>query len=135
MLQTYQGSCHCGCVTFELDAILTQVIDCNCSLCRIRGALWHGATQQQLRVVKGESELELYQFNTKTAKHYFCRHCGIHPFCRPRLDPNRWAVNVRCLEGVDLSSLKVLQFDGQHWEDAAEAFRESRARGATKPDH
>ena len=134
ILQTHHGSCHCGRVTFELDADLAQVIDCNCSLCRRRGALWHGALEPQLRIVKGEGELELYQFNTKTAKHYFCRHCGIHPFIRPRLEPSRWAVNVRCLDGVDLSSLKVRQFDGQHWEDAAEAFRESRARGVAKPE-
>ena len=132
-MQTYQGSCHCGRVTFELDAVLTQVIDCNCSLCRRRGALWHGATEPQLRIVKGESELDLYRFNTKTAKHYFCRHCGIHPFIRPRLDPSRWAVNVRCLDDVDLASLKVRQFDGVHWEDAARAFRDSRARSAAKP--
>ena len=134
MLQTYQGSCHCGRVTFELQAAaLTQVIDCNCSLCRRRGALWHGASEQQLRIVEGESELELYQFNTKTAKHYFCRHCGIHPFIRPRLDPGRWAVNVRCLHDVDLSSLKIHPFDGEHWEDAARALLD-RARSAAKPE-
>ena len=127
-MQTYLGSCHCGCIAFELEADLTHVVDCNCSLCRVRGALWHGATESQLRILKGESELELYQFNTSTAKHYFCRHCGIHPFCRPRLDPGRWAVNVRCLEGVDLSSLKVRPFDGEHWEEAAKAFLENRKR-------
>jgi hypothetical protein len=55
MTKTYQGSCHCGRVTFELDADLTHVIDCNCSLCGRRGALWHGATEQQVRVVKGAS--------------------------------------------------------------------------------
>jgi len=61
------------------------------------------------------------------ASHYFCRHCGIHPFMRPRLDPTKWAVNVRCLHEVDLSSLKVRQFDGAHWEEAAKAFASARS--------
>jgi hypothetical protein len=122
MIQTYRGSCHCGRVTFELQATLDYAIDCNCSLCRRRGALWHGTSDKYLRLLTGESELALYQFNTMTAKHYFCRHCGIHPFARPRLDPGKWAVNVRCLHEVDLSALKIRPFDGEHWEDAAKAF-------------
>src|SRR4249920_877422 len=122
MQQTYQGACHCGRVTFELQAKLDYVIDCNCSLCRRRGALWHGANESSLRIVRGEEELTLYQFNTKTAKHHFCRHCGVHPFVRPRLDPSKWAVNVRCIDEVDLSSVPVRQFDGEHWEEAAKEF-------------
>lgn len=123
---SYVGSCHCGRVAFELQAKLEYVIDCNCSLCRRRGALWHGTSDRHLRIVQGEDELALYQFNTMTAKHYFCRHCGIHPFIRPRLDPAKWAVNVRCIPELDLSSLNVRQFDGEHWEDAARALLGSR---------
>jgi len=121
-LRIYRGSCHCGRVTFEVQAHLERVIDCNCSLCRRRGALWHPATDAELSLLTGESDLVLYQFNTKTAKHYFCRHCGIHPFIRPRLDPSRWAVNVRCIDDVDLSSLTIVPFDGANWEVAAKAF-------------
>jgi len=123
MLQTYKGSCHCGRVTFEIETKLDSLVECNCSICRRRGALWHGVPESRLRILSGESDLTLYQFNTKTAKHYFCRHCGIHPFVRPRLDPTRWAVNMRCIDGVDLSALPVRLFDGEHWEDAAKAFR------------
>jgi len=122
MHQTYRGSCHCGRVTFELQAKLDAIIDCNCSLCRRRGALWHAATEQDLRILTGEDDLTLYQFNTLTAKHYFCRHCGIHPFTHPRLDPSRWSVNVRCIDGVDLSSLNVRSFDGNNWESAAKVL-------------
>ena len=86
---TYQGSCHCGRVSFELDAKLDYVMHCSCSLCRRVGALWHGASESSLRITAGEDELTLYQFNTLTAKHYYCKHCGIHPFSRPRLDPSR----------------------------------------------
>lgn len=122
MRQTYQGGCHCGCVTFELQARIDYVIDCNCSLCRRKGALWHGTNEASLRIVTGEAELMLYQFNTHTAKHYFCPHCGIQPFSRPRLDPGKWVVNVRCIDAVDLSSIPVHRFDGEHWEEAAREF-------------
>src|SRR5437762_4159278 len=126
MIQSYQGACHCGRVTFEVRAELDYVVDCNCSACRRKGALWHPAADADLRILAGEGDLTLYQFNTKTAKHYFCKHCGVHPFIRPRLDPGRWAVNVRCIDKVDLSSIPVRQFDGEHWEEAARAFH---ARG------
>ena len=122
MPQTHQGSCHCGRVTFAVRADLAYVVDCNCSICRRRGALWHPASEADLRILSGEADLALYEFNTKTAKHYFCRHCGIHPFIRPRLDPSSWAVNVRCIDGVDLASLAVVPFDGADWEAAAAAL-------------
>jgi hypothetical protein len=121
-ITTYKGACHCGKVTFELKAKLDHAIYCNCSVCSKRSALWHGATDDTLKILTGKDDLELYQFGTRTAKHYFCRHCGIHPFVRPRLDPTRWAVNVRCLEGVELKDIPVRQFDGEHWEEAAKAF-------------
>jgi hypothetical protein len=81
---------------------------------RRKGALWHPAADADLRILKGEGDLTLYQFNTKTAKHYFCKHCGIHPFIRPRLDPSRWAFNVR-------------PFDGQNWEATAWAYYDRHA--------
>ena len=123
---TYQGSCHCGRVAFELDAQLDYVIECTCSLCRRVGALWHGASDANLRITAGESELALYQFNTMTAKHYSCRRCGVHPFSRPRLDPRRWAVNVRCIDGVDLALLPLKRFDGANWEQAAKELYAER---------
>jgi hypothetical protein len=121
--RTYQGSCHCGQVTFELDARLERVMQCNCSLCRRIGALWHTASDTSLRITSGQDQLALYQFKTMTAKHYSCRNCAVHPFSRPRLDPSRWAVNVRCIDGVDLTALSVGQFDGENWEAAAQALR------------
>ena len=121
--QTYSGSCHCGRVRFEFQANIASAMECNCSLCRRKGALWHAASDTALRIVSGEEELTLYQFGTMTAKHYSCRHCGVSPLTRPRLDPTRWAVNLRCIEGLDLSLLAIRKFDGKHWEAAAKAIR------------
>jgi hypothetical protein len=126
MPRMYRGNCHCGRVTFELDAEIGGAIECNCSICFRRGALWLPVSDPQLRIVGGESELALYQFGTMTAKHYFCRHCGIHPFARPRIAPDRWAVNLRCIDGIDLSRLPIPSFDGAHWEEAAAALLTQR---------
>jgi hypothetical protein len=106
-MKTYAGSCHCGRVRFEIDADLDHVRVCDCSICRRRGALIHRVEQDRFRVLSDWNELALYQFHTRQAKDYFCKTCGILPFRRPRTAPHLWAVNVRCLEGVDLDSLKV----------------------------
>jgi hypothetical protein len=126
-MATYRGSCHCGRVTFEVDADLSALTECNCSLCRRKGALYIPVRSiERVRIVTGESELSLYQFNTGAAKHYFCRHCGIHPFHRPRIAPEGWSVNARCLEDVDLDPLPRRHFDGQNWEQAAARDRETQ---------
>lgn len=130
MSNTHRGSCHCGRVTFELHGELGLAIDCNCSLCHRKGALWYGTDDANLHILSGENDLALYQFNTMTAKHYFCSHCGINTFSRPRIAPTKWVVNLRCIDGVDLSKLKVITFDGQHWEDAATKFMQNRAASA-----
>jgi hypothetical protein len=103
--RTYQGSCHCGRVRFELQAHITTALECNCSFCRRLGALWLSVPEADLKVLAGGEYLTLYQFGTRTAQHYFCRHCGIAPFSRPRQDPTRWAANLRCLEDLDLTVL------------------------------
>jgi hypothetical protein len=130
MRRTYRGCCHCGRIVFELDAEIGGAIDCNCSLCSRRGALWHAAIDGELRIVEGASELTAYRFLTHTATHLFCRHCGIHPFARPRLDPSRWVVNLRCIDDIDLTALRVHPFDGEHWEDAAAALLSARRASA-----
>ncbi len=126
MPNIHRGSCHCGRVTFEVEGEIRQAVECNCSICRRKGALWHGTREDRMRILSGEDDLALYQFNTMKAKHYFCRHCGVSPFSRPRLDPSMWVVNLRCIDGLDVSALPVRHFDGQNWERAAEALLAAR---------
>jgi hypothetical protein len=118
---TYRGSCHCGAVRFEVDTDLTYVVECNCSICTKRGALHHRVSPEHFRLLSGEDALTLYQFGTRTARHYFCRHCGIFPFGNPRIDPSSVMVNVRCLDGVDPNDPGIARksFDGRNWEEAA----------------
>jgi hypothetical protein len=105
-------------------------VECNCSICYRKGALWHAAREDQLQILSGESDLGLYQFNTMQAKHYFCTHCGISPLSRPRIDPSLWVVNLRCVDGVDLAALPVQRFDGVHWEESAKALIAQRKKAA-----
>lgn len=114
--QTYKGSCHCGTVQFEVDTVLDKAAQCNCSICIRRNAVMHRIQPENLRILAGEDNLQLYAFNTKTAKHYFCKTCGIYPFHRPRVAPDMVTVNVFCLEGVTretLDDIEVGAFDGR----------------------
>jgi hypothetical protein len=105
MKKAYRGSCHCGRVRFEVQADLDHVRVCDCSMCRRRGSLNHRVAEGDLKILTPLDELALYQWNTHTAKDYFCPVCGIQPFRRPRTAPEQWTVNVRCLEGVDLEAI------------------------------
>jgi hypothetical protein len=117
-LRTYEGGCHCGRVRFRVHASLDGVSDCNCSMCTKKGFLHLILPPEQFELLSGEEDLTTYRFNTMTAKHTFCRHCGIHAFYVPRSDPDKIDVNVRCLDGIDLAGVPTTRFDGAHWEEA-----------------
>jgi hypothetical protein len=118
VLQTLQGGCHCGRVRFRVTGDLAQTTVCNCSICTKKGFLHLIVPPEQFELLSGADDLTTYQFNTKTAKHTFCRVCGIHAFYVPRSDPDKIDVNVRCLDGIDLASLSPKSFDGRNWEAA-----------------
>jgi hypothetical protein len=103
MAEVRKGSCHCGAVAFEveLENGLQGVRRCNCSLCRRKGAIMASVPIAGLKVVKGADKLTLYQWNTKTAKHYFCKICGIYTHHQRRSNPSEYGFNVACIEGVD----------------------------------
>jgi hypothetical protein len=116
--QTYEGGCHCGRVRFRVSSDLSRVIVCNCSICTKKGFLHLIVAPEQFELVCGVDAVTAYRFNTGTARHTFCATCGIHPFYVPRSDPDKIDVNVRCLDNVDLASLKPHSFDGRNWEHA-----------------
>lgn len=122
-MPTYEGSCHCGAVRFRVTAEIDHVRICDCSVCAKRGALNFRVEREALELLTPWEALTLYQWGSKTAKDYFCPTCGILPFRRPS-DPTRaelaagasifdgWAVNVRCLEGVDYERLPIRRVHG-----------------------
>jgi hypothetical protein len=103
----YRGSCHCGRVRFEVDAELDHVRVGDCSICRRRGALNFRLEPEDFHLITPLEDLRLYTFHTHTARDYFCPVCGVLPFRRPRTAPDKWTINVRCLEGVDLDLIPV----------------------------
>lgn len=111
----HKASCHCGTVQFELS--LPKGLDdprrCDCSMCRRRGAIVASVTLDRIKFTKGEDKLSLYQFNTMTAKHFFCSVCGIYTHHQRRSNPSQYGFNVACLEGVNPLDLKdVPTYDG-----------------------
>jgi hypothetical protein len=111
----YQGSCHCGRIAFEVEGELEQVIDCNCSHCSRKGYLLWFVPRAQLKLKTPESDMATYTFNKHVIKHHFCPTCGCAPFgfgVSPSGDAMA-AVNVRCLDGIDLPSLKRVPVDGR----------------------
>ena len=97
-----RGACHCGAVTFhvKLSGGLTEARRCDCSLCRMRGAVALSARVEDLTVLTGEDRLTLYQFNTRVAKHWFCSVCGIYTHHQRRSNPAELGINAACLDGV-----------------------------------
>lgn len=113
--QTYQGSCHCGRVKFEAEGEITSAMSCNCSMCQRKGILMWFVPRSALRLLTPDENASTYLFNKHKIKHRFCPTCGIHPYgeaTAPSGEPTA-AVNLRCIEGIDLDALPVTKFDGR----------------------
>jgi hypothetical protein len=128
-LVTHRGGCHCGAVAFEVQApARVTVSDCNCSICRMSGYLHLIVPRERFRLLKGADQLTEYTFNTGTARHLFCRHCGVKSFYVPRSNPDGYSINARCLDQATIEHLQIEPFDDND-RDAAEARTRARSRG------
>ena len=111
----YQGSCHCGRIRFDVEGEMGDVIECNWSHCSRKGYLLWFVPRAQLRLTTAESDLSTYTFNKHVTQHHFCAHCGCAPFglgTAPSGEATA-AVNVRCIEGIDLTELTRIPYDGR----------------------
>ena len=110
----HKGGCHCGVVTYEVDAPANlEVSECNCSICSKSGYLHLIVPKSKFRLLTGEDNLSCYSFDTHEARHLFCRTCGIKSFYIPRSHPNGVSVNLRCLDDSNIESVRVELFDGK----------------------
>ncbi|WP_038292232.1 GFA family protein [Zooshikella ganghwensis] len=113
----HKAICHCGAVELELF-LPNGIVDprrCDCSICRRKGAIVASVSLSDIKLIKGQKELKLYQFNTNTAKHYFCSICGIYTHHQRRSNPDQYGYNVGCLVGVNPFDIKqVATNDGIH---------------------
>ncbi len=122
-LVTHTGGCHCGAVRFEITAPAELKVDeCNCSICSKTSYLHLIVNKTDFKLISGEAELKSYRFNTGTAEHLFCRHCGIKSFYVPRSHPEGYSVSARCLDAATISKLTIRQFDGQNWEASVDDY-------------
>jgi hypothetical protein len=119
MLETREGGCHCGKIRFRARVDLDTLSQCNCTMCTKKGIFHLSLFPPDFELLHGKNDLTVYTFETGTAQHTFCKHCGMHPFYIPRSQPHMITVNARCLDGIDQTTLKPSRFfDGEHWEDA-----------------
>lgn len=123
-MPVHTGSCHCGEVRFEFGAEITHARVCDCSICRKRGAMNFRIEREALTLLSDWEGLSVYRWGSKTAADYFCPRCGIMPFRRPSdptpqeraegIEPfDGWAVNLRCVDGVDLDALEIRRIEGR----------------------
>ena len=104
-------TCHCGRVEGEVkisDKGFEKVMRCNCSLCKKKGYIIGVVGPDDFKITKGDDFLKLYQYHTKTAKHYFCSECGIHTHNRPRINPKIYGINIACVEGINPFELQTV---------------------------
>lgn len=111
----YKGSCHCGRVAFEVEGDLKGAMACNCSICQRKGSLLWIVPRAALQLLSPEEAASTYTFNKHVVKHRFCATCGMHPYGEG-MDPKGnmiAAINIRCLESIDLDTIPVQHFDGR----------------------
>ena len=111
----HKGSCHCGRIAFEVEGEIGGAMACNCSICTRKGSLMWFVARDKLHLLTPDENAATYMFNKHVIKHRFCPVCGIHPYGEG-VDPkgNRMAaINIRCLEDIDLATIPVQNFDGR----------------------
>lgn len=109
------GSCHCGRIRFEVEGTPERALACNCSICRRKGSLLWFVPRSALRLLTPEADSEVYTFHRHAIRHRFCPTCGMHPYAEaadPQGRPTA-AVNLRCVDDVDLDAIPVTHFDGR----------------------
>ena len=111
----YKASCHCGRVAVEFEGEIKEVLACNCSICQRKGSLLWFMPRAGLKLTTPEDAASSYTFNEQVIRHRFCPNCGSHPYGEG-VDPKGQAIaaiNVRCVEGIDLDAWTIKQHDGR----------------------
>ncbi len=115
----HAGGCHCGRVRFEVEAPADlELLECNCSMCARSRFLHLIVARDRFHLLSGAGDLADYRFGTQTARHLFCRHCGVKSFYVPRSHPDGYSVNARCLDPATIASMKTRPYDGRNWDSA-----------------
>lgn len=116
-MKTYEGGCHCGAVRYSVETDLASVLFCNCSHCSKKGFLLSFVPAAAFTLKQGEEALTEYRFNKKQIQHLFCKTCGVQSFGKGNGPDGAAmiALNVRCLDGVQLEELTITPVDGKNY--------------------
>lgn len=114
-MRKIEGGCHCGAVRYEAEADLASVIECNCSHCQKKGFILGFTPREKFRLLSGEEKLTEYRFYKHQIEHRFCRDCGTQAFAYGAMPDGTpiAAINLRCVDDIDLASLNPQQVDGR----------------------
>jgi hypothetical protein len=113
MTETYKASCHCGRIQIEVTAELSDVFDCNCSICARSGFLHWYVAPEQVKLLTQKVQLSTYMWRFATCGQHFCPTCGVAVIRTSTQFPPPVSINARCLEGVDIATLTIREFDGK----------------------
>ena len=111
----FAGSCHCGKVTFSVEAEAPQeATSCNCSYCRRKGLLLAFFPRAAFKLTGGGDATLSYRFNKHRIDHRLCATCGTEAFAFGSMPDGTEmaAVNLRCVPALDLDRLTLRPFDG-----------------------
>ena len=110
-----KGSCHCGKVKFEAEVETSKAMACNCSMCQRKGTLLSFVPADKFKLLSGQDNLTDYTFNKKTIHHTFCKTCGVTAFASGSMPDGSAmkAINVRCIDGIDLEKVEIQKVDGR----------------------
>jgi hypothetical protein len=114
--KTYTGGCHCGMVRFECTTDLAMVTACNCSICTKNGLHFTFLAPASFHLRAGEDNLKEYLFNKHAIRHQLCADCGVEAFARGSKPDGTEvvAVNVSCIDGIELAKLQMTPIDGRN---------------------
>lgn len=123
MSEWKNGGCHCQAVRFKVRSDFKKGLICNCSICQMKGFVHLIVEACDFQLIQGAEMQSDYRFNTGTARHLFCKNCGISSYYIPRSHPDGVDINLRCVEGVNLESMSLEDFNGRAWEANIDSIR------------
>ena len=117
-MKEYTGGCHCGAIRFAFHSEESaQMWKCNCSICEMIDYDHLFIKHDLFKLTSGKELIEKYVFETESAKHYFCKLCGIKSFYQPRSHPDMYSIHLKCVN--DPPEIKeIIYFDGKNFEDS-----------------
>tara|TARA_B100000482_G_C12534237_1_gene269698 strand:- start:550 stop:915 length:366 start_codon:yes stop_codon:yes gene_type:complete len=117
-MKDYTGGCHCGAIRFSFQSDDTaEIWKCNCLICSMSDYDHLFIKHSLFKIITGEKYLKEYVFGTKSAKHFFCKICGIKSFYQPRSHPDAYSINLKCVDSPP-EVCKIVKFDGKNFEES-----------------